>query len=54
MNSTAYQSRSAADGPVLCANGVAAVVPGDRLNTFKCSNVGSRTKSCLEGGSLTT
>lgn len=41
MNSTIYESRSAADGPVLCTNGVAAVVPGDRLNTFKCSNVSS-------------
>ncbi|KAH6693479.1 hypothetical protein F5X68DRAFT_247759 [Plectosphaerella plurivora] len=33
------KSRAAADGPVPCVNGVAAVVPGDRLNTFKCSNV---------------
>ncbi|CRK29942.1 hypothetical protein BN1708_005081, partial [Verticillium longisporum] len=39
MNSTIYQSRLAADGPVPCVNGVAAVVPGDRLNTFKCNKV---------------
>ncbi|CRK41297.1 hypothetical protein BN1723_015912, partial [Verticillium longisporum] len=39
MNSTIYQSRLAADGPIPCVNGVAAVVPGDRLNTFKCDKV---------------
>ena len=41
MDSSQYVSHpaSAAAGPVLCQNGVAAVVPGDRLNTFRCKNV---------------
>lgn len=41
MDSTQYKSHpiSAAAAPVQCINGTAKVVPGDRLNTFKCNNV---------------
>ncbi|KAI8205165.1 hypothetical protein K4K52_004457 [Colletotrichum sp. SAR 10_76] len=39
MESTAYRSRLAEEGPVSCVDGVAEVVPGDAMNTFKCSNI---------------
>ncbi|GJC97586.1 hypothetical protein ColKHC_06412 [Colletotrichum higginsianum] len=39
MDSTAYRSRLAEEGPVACVDGVAAVVPGDANNTFKCNKV---------------
>ncbi|KAK4215077.1 hypothetical protein QBC37DRAFT_472274 [Rhypophila decipiens] len=41
MNSSQYKSHpvAAAAGPVKCIDGTAKVVPGDRLNTFKCKNI---------------
>lgn len=41
-----YSSLMAAAGPVPCVDGFAEVIPGDRNNTFKCSNVGT-SKICL-------
>lgn len=38
-NSSNYPSRSFADGPVACVNGLAEVVPGDADQTFRCSNI---------------
>ncbi|KAK4226001.1 hypothetical protein QBC38DRAFT_481565 [Podospora fimiseda] len=38
FNSRKWKSRGG-DGAIRCKNGVAAVVPGDLLQTFKCNNV---------------
>ncbi|KAI1878150.1 uncharacterized protein JN550_000332 [Neoarthrinium moseri] len=38
-DSTQYKSYSAEAGPVLCQDGVAAVIPGDANNTFRCNAI---------------
>ncbi|RYP23285.1 hypothetical protein DL765_001194 [Monosporascus sp. GIB2] len=38
-NSSNYASRTLADGPVPCINGLAKVVPGDAKQTFRCSKI---------------
>lgn len=37
-----YSSQVAAAAPVPCVDGFAEVIPGDRNNTFRCSNVRSQ------------
>lgn len=38
FNSKKWKSRGG-DGAIRCKNGVAAVIPGDAMNTFKCNKV---------------
>lgn len=38
MDSRKYKSRGGV-GAIRCKNGTADVIPGDPLNTFRCSNV---------------
>ncbi|KAF7531512.1 hypothetical protein G7054_g8812 [Neopestalotiopsis clavispora] len=39
FDSRQYKSYSAEAGPVACTDGIAAVIPGDANNTFKCNNI---------------
>ena len=38
MDSEQYMSRGGV-GAIRCTNGIAEVVPGDALNSFRCNNV---------------
>ena len=47
MNPKRYKSRGG-NGAIRCKNGVAQVIPGDPMNTFRCKNVRTASFEPLE------